>query len=364
MAKVLFASATGRKDQDLLTKTEKLFDAAGFGDMFKPRDLVAVKMHFGEPGNTAHVRPQFARRVVGKLKAIGARPFLTDANTLYHGARADAVSHIEAAIHNGFSYATIGAPLVIADGLTGKEFVEVEVGAKHFDRVKIAAAACHADGMIVISHAKAHEATGFAGALKNVGMGLGSRGGKQMMHSDLLPEVVAQKCVSCGKCMKWCPVSAIVWSGDMPSYAMIDQDRCIGCGECTVTCPERAIAINWRSEEKVLQEKIVEYAKGALLDKAGKTGFLTMLLDITPDCDCCSWSDAPLVNDIGILASQDPVAIDRAAADLVNDARLLTECEDGADNWQSVYKIDWRAQLSYAEELGLGTQDYELVNID
>lgn len=367
-SKVYFAKAYGRKDQDLLTKTEKLYSSAGFDEMFTEGEFIAIKLHFGEPGNTAHIRPQFVGRVVKKIKESKAKPFLTDANTLYGGGRADAISHIESAIHNGFSYATVGAPIVIADGLHGKDYVEVTISAKHFKSVKISSAAYHADGMVVMSHAKCHEATGFAAALKNVGMGLGSRSGKQMMHSDLLPVIVIDKCAACGKCMKWCPVKAIEWSGDMPKHAQIDAKRCIGCGECTVTCPERAININWKTDESVLQEKIVEFAHGVLQDKAGKMAYISYLLDITPDCDCCSWSEAPIVNDIGILASSDPVAIDKAAADLVNDSLGLSyagkDLKSHADKWRAVYDIDWTVQLKYAESLGLGSMDYELVEID
>lgn len=363
-AKVYFASARGKIDKDLLAKTERLYEAAGFTKLFNPNEFVAVKVHFGEPGNTAFVRPQFARRIVAKIKETGAIPFLTDANTLYHGKRSNAVDHIEAAMHNGFSYATVGAPIIIADGLKGKDYIEIPVPGKHFDKVKIASAAYHADGMIVVSHVKGHEATGFAAALKNVGMGLGSRSGKQMMHSDMLPAIIAEKCKSCGKCMKWCPVSAISWRGDTPKLALIDSDKCIGCGECTVTCPERAIRINWKSEEGVLQEKIVEFALGLLQDKQGKVGYINFLLDITPDCDCCGWSDTPIVNDIGILASDDPVAIDKASIDLVNNSSDLREgAGKDSDKWRAGYDIDWSIQLIHAQNLGMGTQDYELIEV-
>lgn len=354
-AKVYFSSVKAQMGSGLLHKTEKLFDKAGFADFIEERDLVALKIHFGERGNTAFIPPIYARRVVERVKKAGGRPFLTDANTLYVGGRSNAVSHHATAVMNGFSYATIEAPVVIADGLTGKDYVEVEIDGKHFQSVRIASAAVHADSMIALSHFKGHEMTGFGGALKNIGMGLGCRSGKQQMHADVQPTVDASKCVACGKCVKWCATDAITVVGER---AEIDLLKCQGCGECIVTCPQQAIAIDWGSDSGKVQEKIAEYALGAVQEKTGKIGFINFILNITPDCDCWGFSDEAVVGDIGIVASTDPVAIDQASIDLVNAAAKR-------DIFRELHKsVDWQIQLAHAEEIGLGTRAYELIPID
>lgn len=260
----------------------------------------------------------------------------------------------------------VDAPLIIADGLKGKDYINVEINRKHFKEVKISSAAYHADVIIALTHFKGHEMTGFGGVLKNLGMGLGSRSGKQNMHSDVLPTVNPKKCKGCDRCSQWCPVEAIKVQGKV---SVVDESKCIGCGECTVTCPVHAIDINWKTEPDVIQEKIVEYAEGVLKNKNGKYGFITFVTNVSPDCDCCGWSDAPLVRDIGILASRDPVAIEQACIDLVNKETVLPntrlEGADVRDKFRALYPdIDWNRQLAYAEEIGLGTRKYELIKCD
>lgn len=363
---VFFTDMRTNRGQSLLDKFEMLLDRAGMQGIIKTGDLTAIKLHFGEKGNTAFIRPQFLRRVVDRVKDLGGKPFLTDANTLYVGARANAVDHLNTAIENGFAYAVVGAPLIIADGLTGKDYVQVEIEKKHFKDVKIASAAVYADAFIAVTHFKGHEATGFGGTLKNIGMGLGSRSGKQMMHSDVLPEVDPEKCTGCARCTNWCPADAIYI---MEQKATIPEDSCIGCGECTVTCPNLAIAINWKTNPDVIQEKIAEYTYGVLKDKQGKAIFISFVTGVTPDCDCCGWSDAPIVSDIGILASKDPIALDQACVDLVNTHKGLEnsrlEGYTGSDDKFGVLHpgVDWRIQLSYGEEIGLGTRKYSLVKV-
>lgn len=365
-ADVYFTDMRTKQGMNLIDKVEKLFEKAGFTQLIKPQDLVAVKMHFGEKGNTGYVRPQFVRKIVDKIAAAGGRPFLTDANTLYAGSRSNAVDHLKTSVENGFAYSVTGAPVIIADGLTGKDYVNVDVNLKHFQSVKIASAAYHADAMLVVTHFKGHEISGFGGAIKNVGMGLGSRSGKLQMHSDVLPAVTEDKCVGCGKCTKWCPAGCIKL---VKKKARINVKKCMGCGECTVTCPEHAIEINWKSDPDTFQEKIVEYTAGAIKHKKGQVGYISFVMNVTPDCDCCGWSDSPIVSDVGILASTDPVAIDQASVDLVNKQRPLTNTRlDGyvnvADKFGGVHPmVDWRIQLEYAEEIGLGTRDYNLIKL-
>lgn len=371
-APVYFVDMRASHRQNLLDKLTRLYKRAGAGGIVEKGDLVAVKVHFGERGNTTFIRPQFVRRLVELAKKAGGKPFLTDANTLYVGGRANAVDHLETAIRHGFDYAVVDAPLVIADGLTGKDYIEVPVNLKHFATVKIGSAVCHADALLVVSHFKGHEVTAFGGVLKNVGMGLGSRSGKQMMHSDVLPAVNPEKCRVCGRCRKWCPTGAVDLSLAGPERsgpAVINEADCLGCGECTVTCPYGAIAINWRTEADVIQEKIAEYTWGVLKDKVGKAAFITFLTNVTPDCDCCSFSDAPIVGDIGILASLDPIALDQACVDLVNaergvSASRLAGKEDQPDKFRALFpNIDWTRQLAYGEQLGLGTRDYKLIKL-
>ncbi len=364
MASDVYFAGTKGKRKSLLMKAQDLFDQAGFPSLIGKGDVVAVKIHFGERGNTAFLSPLYVRAIIDKVKACGAKPFLTDSNTLYAGSRSNAVDHISTAIENGFDYAVVRAPIVIADGMNGKEYITVEIKGEHFDEVKIGAAAWHADSIISLAHFKGHELTGFGGTLKNLGMGLGARGGKQMMHSDVLPVVYQNKCTGCAECMTWCPTSAIALS---QKKAWIDQDKCFGCGECAATCTTGAIEISWKTESKITQEKIVEYAKGALDGKEKKSGFMNFLMNITPDCDCYGWNDSAIVPDIGILASRDAVAIDKASADLVNNTQGVRGSRlkdvNSEDKFKAVTEIDWMPQLSHGEQMGLGTMDYNLLQV-
>jgi Uncharacterized Fe-S center protein len=365
-AEVFFMNLRTKQGQSLITKLERLITQARLLNCITPKDLVAIKLHFGERGNLAYVQPQYVRRVVEQVKDKGGRPFLTDANTLYVGSRSNAVDHLETAIENGFDYSVVAAPLVIADGLNGKDYVSVPVNLKHFKEVKIGSAAVHADVLLAITHFKGHEATGFGGTLKNLGMGLGSRSGKQQQHSDLLPTVKPEKCTGCGKCTKWCPADAITIDGK----AHILEDVCLGCGECTVTCPQKAISINWKTEQDVIQEKIVEYTAGVIKGKEDKVGFITFVTNVSPLCDCYGWNDAPIVGDIGILASKDPIAIDQAAVDLVNQAKGNPHSELGSgcneyDKFRVLFpEINWNVQLEYGEKIGLGSRTYKLIEVN
>jgi uncharacterized Fe-S center protein len=366
MAEVYFAGMRASHGTSMLDKVADLFDKTGFTTFIGDDEFIALKVHFGERMNTAFLSPIYIREIVKKVKAAGGRPFLTDANTLYVGGRSNAVDHTVTAIRNGFGYATVEAPIIIADGLNGKEYVEVDVGLKHFEKVKIASAAYHADGMIAVSHFKGHEVTGFGGAIKNIGMGLGCRSGKQMMHADVHPTIDDEKCITCEKCTEWCASHALKLVGERIE---IDYDKCVGCGECIVTCPQQAMAISWDSPVEKVQERIVEYAYGAVKDKKGKCAFLNFMINITPDCDCWPYSDAAFVADVGIAASLDPVALDTACADLVNKAQAIDNTalaeKSAPDKFRAIHPaVDWDAQLRYAEEVGLGSREYTLVDID
>ncbi len=371
-AKVWYSNLRSHKIS-ILKKVEKVLMQAGMEKIIAPKDLVAIKLHFGETGNMAYIRPPYVRRVVDLVKEMGGRPFLTDANTLYVGSRANSVDHLETAISNGFDYAVVGAPLIIADGLTGKDYVKVPIAGTHFKEVNIGSAAHHADAMVVMTHFKCHELTGFGGAIKNMGMGLGSRSGKQQMHSDVLPRIKDDKCTGCEKCSKWCPADAIEmvpWTGNKKGEkAYIQEEACWGCGECMVTCPFEAISPNWRTTPEAVQEKMAEYALGAVQGKEGKLIYLSFVMDISPDCDCFGHNDLPIVQDLGFMASLDPVALDKACADLVNATpplagSVIEGLKPGEDKFQGVHPgINWLAQLEHAEKIGLGCLEYELIEI-
>jgi uncharacterized Fe-S center protein len=373
LASKVWYSNLRTRQAGLLDKVEKLLKKAGIEKIVTPKDLVAIKIHFGETGNMAYIRPQYVSRVVEMIKKSGGRPFLTDANTLYAGSRSNSVDHLETAIKNGFDYAVIGAPLIIADGLTGKDYVKVPINGKHFKEVNIGSAAYHADAMVVVTHFKCHELTGFGGTIKNLGMGLGSRSSKQQMHSDVLPRVKDEICTGCQKCSQWCPAGAIemeAWEGNkIGRKAVINSQKCWGCGECAVTCPFSTISINWRTTPEAVQEKMAEYALGAIQGKADKVIYLSFVMDISPECDCYSSNDMPIVQDLGILASLDPVALDKACADMVNampalPGSVIEGLQAGDDKFAGVHPgIKWRAQLEHAERIGLGSMEYELLEL-
>lgn len=373
MAAKVWYSNLHTRQASLLDKVEKLLKKAGFEKTISPNDLVAIKLHFGETGNLAYIRPPYVRRVVEMVKKMGGRPFLTDANTLYVGTRSNSVDHLETAIHNGFDYAVVGAPVIIADGLTGKDYVKVPIEGKHLKEVNIGSNAYHADAMIVMTHFKCHELAGIGGAIKNLGMGLGSRSGKQQMHSDVLPRFKDEKCTGCAKCSQWCPAKAIEmipWEGNKKGQlAHIIEDKCWGCGECMVTCLFDNIGINWRTTPEAMQEKMAEYALGAVQGKDGKVIYISFVMDISPECDCYASNDIPIVHDLGIMASLDPVALDMACADMVNAAPVLpgSRIENlafGEDKFHAVHPgIGWAAQLKHAEEIGLGSREYELIEV-
>jgi len=364
---VFFSDLRARPRRSLLDKLEMVASRAGLERAVKPGDLVAVKLHFGEKGNTSFIRPIFVRRIVDVLKNLGAKPFLTDTNTLYTGSRSHAVEHVETAIQNGFAYAVVGAPILIADGLRGNMAVPVDVAGTHLKRVAVAAAVAQADAIVGLAHFKGHDLAGFGGAIKNVGMGCTDRQGKLAQHSSVAPKVKKARCIACGECVRGCSQSAI----SVGEVAIIQADQCIGCGECILTCPNRAIQVQWNEGPQAMQEKMAEHALGVLQDKRDKSLFVNFVTQVSPACDCCGYSDAPIVGDIGMLSATDPVALDQASIDLVNaqpglaGSALTTRLGPGEDKLRGVYPdIDWSAQLRHAERIGLGTSRYRLTDID
>ena len=370
MTTVFTTNLRTRPNRGLLQKLEALLLAAGLDDLPLKGSLVALKVHFGEPGNLAFLRPNYVAAVARMVKERGGIPFATDANTLYRGRRAHGVDHLTAAAENGFSLLPLGCPVVIADGLRGRDYREIPVpGGVHCGSAKIASAIAEADVLVSLNHVKGHEQTGFGGALKNLGMGCGSREGKLFMHSGSCPTVKARRCVGCGSCAAHCAFGAVTLGLDR--VARIDEARCAGCGQCIVSCAFDAIQVVWAHSGAALGERIAEYAVAAV---AGKPQLhVNFLLDISPNCDCWAFNDAPVTPNLGILASLDPVALDQASMDRILRAPCLPDSAvgdlpaegRGTDPFSVVHpEVDWRPGLAHAERLGLGSRTYELRSLD
>jgi uncharacterized Fe-S center protein len=340
--------------------------SAGVEQAICANEFVAIKMHFGESGGTGFIRPVFIRRVVQEIKKLSARPFLTDTNTMYVGSRGHSLSHLETAFRHGFTPFAVDAPVIISGGIRSRTADEVPIKGKYYQSVLIAKEILEADALVAVSHFKGHDLTVFGGALKNLGMGCSVRQGKISMHSSVKPLVDAENCDGCRLCLRWCPVDAI----SIEKVAEIDAEVCIGCGECFPSCPSRAIGINWDSASGNTQERMVEHVLGVVKHFSKKALFINFLTNISPSCDCWPYTDSPIVPDIGILSSRDPVAIDMASYDLVNqqrgleNSRLRKDVPAGEDKFKVLYpNADGMIQLKYAEELGIGKRKYILEKI-
>ncbi|MDO5835607.1 MAG: DUF362 domain-containing protein [Methanobacterium sp.] len=365
-SKVYFSNFRSRSQgENKNRKIKQLFDSAGFGEFLTENEITAIKLHFGEKGNDSFLKPVLVTSVVEKTLEYNVKPFLTDTNTLYYGSRHNAVDHLQTAITNGFAYAVTGVPVIIADGICGDNWIPVNVGLKHFSKVKIAGDIKKSDSMLVLSHFKGHGMCGFGGAIKNLAMGCASAPGKIEQHQCSKP-LITDNCNGCGTCIGSCPVSVMALVG---GKAVIDMQGCIACNNCLSTCPQSAIELNSDSLPEFM-ERMVEYACGAVKNKEGKVGYINFLMDITPDCDCEAFSDAPIVPDIGVMASIDPVALDKASYDLVNQQAGLENSllgdhhHHGGDKFKGVWEnVDGMVLLEYAEEIGMGFQKYELITL-
>ncbi len=327
-------------------------------------DRVGIKLHFGERGGFSYIRPPFIGSIVERVKRNGGNPFLTDSNTLYHHKRDNAVDHLVTASINGFGYDTVGCPVIIADGLTGSDYETVEVGGNHLKEIYIASAVYNADFLIVASHFTAHPLACFGGAIKNLAMGGAAVKGKFQQHSEFVPGLDEDKCTLCGKCIEVCGFDAIR-RGDKSIYFI--TENCVGCGECIGACRYGALGPKFPRESRKLQEKMVEYLMGIMKDKKGKIFFINFLLDVTPHCDCTDYSGAPIVSDLGILLSNDPVSLDLASVDLINNVPFNSGSgydgkNGGGDKFRIVNKgTDWKWQIDYGVEMGIGSKEYEIV---
>ncbi len=364
--KVYFTDFCTGTSESLPQKLARLILTAGIDQIDFRDKFVAIKIHFGELGNMAHLRPGYARVLVDIIKDLGGKPFLTDANTMYVGSRKNALDHIETAYLNGFTPYSTGCHVIIADGLKGTDDVQVPVaGGEYVKNAKIGRAIMDADIVISLSHFKGHEEAGFGGALKNIGMGCGSDAGKREMHEEGRPVVDAEKCVGCGTCATFC-------AHDGPQLKdgkmKIDWDKCMGCGRCIDTCPVDAIRPGNEYSTAFLNYKIAEYTK-AVLD--GRPNFhISLVRDVSPYCDCHPENDLPIVPDVGMFASFDPVALDLACAEAVNaqsvnpGSKLDRAERKDLDNLTTPFPhTNWRSQISHAKKIGLGEDSYELIKI-
>ncbi len=366
-SKVYFTDMRCKVGTSLLEKLDKLIRAAGIETINFENKFVAIKLHFGEPGNLSFLRPNFARVVADRVKALGGRPFLTDCNTLYVGRRKHALEHMDAANENGFFPLSTGCQIIIADGLKGTDDVEVPLeGCTEFKSALIGRAIMDADIFISLTHFKGHEMTGFGGTIKNIGMGCGSRAGKMAMHCLGKPTIDPEKCRGCRTCSRFCGQSAISYGED--HKAVINHDLCVGCGRCIATCNFDAISNATDADSGILNRRMAEYTKAVV---QGRPCFhISIVNQVSPCCDCHGENDAAVVPDIGMFASFDPVALDKACIDAVNAApviasSVLGQCDHGHhDHFTSIHPTtDWRSQIKHAEAIGLGSSEYELITV-
>ncbi len=371
-SKVYFTNMRCVDGDNLQKKLERLIKKAGIASIDFENHYAAIKIHFGEPGNLAYLRPNYAKTVADVVKQLGGKPFLTDCNTLYVGGRKNALDHIDSAYLNGFSPFSTGCHVIIADGLKGTDEALVPVrNGEYIKEAKIGQAIMDADIFITLNHFKGHEATGFGGALKNIGMGCGSRAGKMEMHSSGKPFVNIKLCVGCGKCTRICAHGAAIVTD---KKAKIDHDKCVGCGRCIGVCPRDAVQPGMNETFDILNKKIAEYSM-AVVD--GRPNFhISLVIDVSPYCDCHAENDVPIVPDVGMFASFDPVALDVACADAVNrqtpikNSLLGDACshehtqKEHDDYFHAVSPTtNWKVCIEHAVKIGLGNDKYELIEV-
>ena len=365
-SKVYFSDLRVPAGKSLLVKLKELLLAAGMGEIDFAHKYAAIKIHFGEPGNVSYIRPNYAKVVADLVTELGGRPFLTDCNTLYVGRRKNALDHISSAYENGFSPFSTGCHVLIGDGLKGTDEVRLPIpGGELLEEARIGRAIMDADVFISLNHFKGHECTGFGGALKNIGMGCGSRAGKMAMHSSGKAAADPGVCINCGICAAVCAHDAQEFD---TGVCIIDPEKCVGCGMCLGVCPVDAIYAPEDSANDLLNMKIAEYTKAVLHNRPNF--HINLVMNVSPFCDCHDYNDAPIVPDLGLFASFDPVALDIACADAVNAQKpvlnsfLGEAAHTNGDHFTDMFPdTSWRIGLAHAEKLGIGTMDYTLVKV-
>ena len=372
-SKVYYTDFRAKLGEGLPLKLQRLIRIAGIGQIDMEGKFVAIKMHFGELGNLGFLRPNYARAVADVVKSLGGKPFLTDCNTLYPGSRKNALEHLYCAWENGFTPMTVGCPILIGDGLKGTDDVEVPVeGGEYVKAAKIGRAVMDADIFISLSHFKGHEMTGFGGAIKNIGMGCGSRAGKKEQHSNGKPVINADACRGCKRCLHECANNGLHFD-EATRKMQVVTENCVGCGRCVGACNFDAIAFANDAATKELNCRMAEYTK-AVID--GRPGFhISLVMDISPNCDCHPENDAPILPDIGIFCTFDPLALDQACVDACLRQQPLPGSQlydnmhkegfcDHHDHFEnSTPESEYKTCLAHAEKIGIGSREYELIEM-
>lgn len=350
-AKVFFAPVESKTPPDKIERRLKdLLNAADFDRYIVGQDYTAVKTHFGEKNSITHVPPRFFKTLTARIKQAGGRPFLIETSTLYKGNRSDALAHTELALNHGFTPENTGMVVIMGDGLKGDYETEVTVGKNDEIKVNVAGLLRKINCLVAVSHPTGHVAMGFGGTLKNLGMGLSSRKGKMVQHSSVKPSIQPDKCTGCGHCLRWCPEDAITLEN---SKAKINNETCIGCGECLTECRYDAVLYNWGMDNSRIQELCTEHAMGVVKGKS--CFYINYLINFTQDCDCFGTAKTPVISDIGLLASEDPVAVDEAAITLIETRNQKPLSEIAYPD------IDPRVQTQHGEKIGLGSRNHQLV---
>ena len=364
--KVYFTDMHTELEDSLLDKFGRLIDAAGIESIDMDKKLVAIKTHFGELGNLAFLRPNYSKVIADKVSSKGGIPFLTDCSTLYPGKRKNAVEHLNTANLNGFNPISTGCQVIIADGIKGTNDIEIPVKGKYVRTAKIGREICDSDVLITLNHFKCHELTGFGGAIKNIGMGCASKRGKMELHTSGKPMVKEEKCTGCKKCLTACAHSAIT----VEKKTSIDHDKCVGCGKCIGMCPFDAISVGMDEAMDIICYKIVEYSAAVL---SGKLNFhVSVIADVSPFCDCHKENDLPIIPNVGMLASFDPVALDKACVDLAQKQPMISGSRlhknSKGKKPDDIFKCThpdtkWQSTFAHAEKMKLGSTNYELVDV-
>jgi len=356
-SRVYFIKASVNEGERAVSeKARRLFRAGGFKGCFRKNDFTAVKVHVGEDVNNTYIKAPCLKGLVEELVKLGTKPFITDTSTLYTGRRHNAIDHAVLAAERGFSVEGLGVPFIAPDGLFGTAETVVAIKGELDTEVSIAADIVRCQSILSVAHFTGHCATCAGATIKTLGMGCSSRKGKMRQHSALKPHIKGGKCTRCGECHRHCPADAITLD---EVQAHIDEDKCIGCAECVAVCRFDAVQYDWQQENEVLQKSVAEHALGVLTGKQGRAVFFNFLLSMTKDCDCFDRANMPtMVEDIGIVASADPVAVDRAAISLV-------EAQGGKELPELIGKdrLDWRHQIEHAVKIGLGCAEYELIEV-
>jgi uncharacterized Fe-S center protein len=307
---------------------------------FTAGDTVGIKIHWGEKGNEGFLSPLYTREIVRWLLEAGIKPFVFDTTVLYSGGRRTAADSLKTAAEHGFTEAYLGCPVLIGDGMDGRDVLEITSGYRHFSTVQVAGIIRKADGFVIFSHFKGHIESAFGGAIKNISMGFASRAQKQRMHADAHPRLIKGKCTRCGLCAEVCPTGAAVLPPEAePTY---DLKICIGCSQCIALCPQMALKIIWGRDVKIFQERLVETAAALWKEIGGRSLVINALLNITAECDCLEGKHPVIAMDYGFISGNHPLTVDEASLRQI-----------GAEPFDRAHPgLPWPRQFEFAREIG------------